>query len=209
MGLGLGASTPLGPAIGSIFGSARQTLQNIEFDYTLPPGSRTRESSARPEQQPAQSSDELSLDVASASVTAIPSMFNFALDDQADRTVYTPSTMVADLVGASEAVGRYEMGIASSCSGTGSVGTTTHTNGREGDTGPKDAPIDISRIQNFASWEDVGFFLSLHMKHQHMLVPLVHWPSFAQDVLHRRDEVDESFRGLLLSMGVYLCYFLF
>ncbi|KIR59192.1 hypothetical protein I314_04705 [Cryptococcus bacillisporus CA1873] len=59
----------------------------------------------------------------------------------------------------------------------------------------------ISTIESVASWEEVGFFLSLYLKHQHPLLPLVHRPSFAQDVLHRRDRVDEAFRGLLLSIG--------
>ncbi|KIR51152.1 hypothetical protein I315_06334 [Cryptococcus gattii Ru294] len=59
----------------------------------------------------------------------------------------------------------------------------------------------ISTIESVASWEEVGFFLSLYLKHQHPLLPLVHRPTFAQDVLHRRDRVDEAFRGLLLSIG--------
>ncbi|KAL1413725.1 hypothetical protein Q8F55_001507 [Vanrija albida] len=62
---------------------------------------------------------------------------------------------------------------------------------------------DIGRLESFASWDDISFFLALHMKHQHVLVPLVHRPSFAQDVLHRRDEGDEAFRGLILSMVAY------
>ena len=57
------------------------------------------------------------------------------------------------------------------------------------------------KLDQFASWEDIGFFLSLHIKRQHVLVPLIHKPSFASDVLHRRDQLDEAFRGLLLSIG--------
>ncbi len=139
-----------GPIWGNIFGSARQTLEALEFDYTLP--ARTRPSSP-------------GLDLDALAPLAEP------LDPLKLFSPYSPSTTVADLVAASDAA-------------------------------PSDG-VDISRIENFASWDEIGFFLSLHMKHQHMLVPLVHRPSFAQDVLHRRDEGDEAFRGLLLSMVAY------
>jgi hypothetical protein len=64
-----------------------------------------------------------------------------------------------------------------------------------------DPYVPFPQIVTFASWETVGFFLSLHMRHQHVLTPLVHQPSFARDLLHRRDLHDEAFRGLLLSIG--------
>lgn len=60
-------------------------------------------------------------------------------------------------------------------------------------------PIDV-----IAPWSDICFFLSLYMRHQHVLVPIVHKPSFASDVLHRRDQRDETFRGLLASIGEYM-----
>jgi hypothetical protein len=72
------------------------------------------------------------------------------------------------------------------------------------DTGPTlstDSHVPFPQIVTFATWEAVGFFLSLHMRHQHVLTPLVHQPSFARDLLHRRDVHDEPFRGLLLSIG--------
>ncbi|AFR94585.2 hypothetical protein C343_02669 [Cryptococcus neoformans C23] len=65
----------------------------------------------------------------------------------------------------------------------------------------------ISTIESVASWDEVGFFLSLYLKYQHPLLPLVHRPTFAQDVLHRRDRNDEAFRGLLLSIVAYtICH---
>lgn len=42
------------------------------------------------------------------------------------------------------------------------------------------------------------------MRHQHVLVPIVHKSSFASDLLHRRDQRDETFRGLLASIGEYM-----
>lgn len=64
-----------------------------------------------------------------------------------------------------------------------------------------DPHVPFPQIGAFATWEQVGFFLSLHMRHQHVLTPLVHQPSFVRDLLHRRDIDDEPFRGLLLSIG--------
>lgn len=176
-----------GPIFGSIFGSARQTLQAIEFDYTLPP-SRTRPSSPGPGQLPStaqveQQQPPLS-QASNAQLSLDPVTWPTGLKPPSSTVQpppvppYSPSTTLADLVAASDA--------ASSTITPAAPGAPT---------------IDISRIESFASWDEIGFFLSLHMKHQHMLVPLVHRPSFAQDVLHRRDENDEAFRGLLLSMG--------
>lgn len=66
---------------------------------------------------------------------------------------------------------------------------------------PKRVAQAIPSIEDVTSWANVSFFVSLHIKHQHALVPLVHKPSFADDMLHRRDETDEQFRGLLSSIG--------
>lgn len=59
------------------------------------------------------------------------------------------------------------------------------------------------QIEDLAAWEDVRVFLNLYMEKQHVLVPLVHKPTFAQDVLKRRDKGDEVFRGLLCSLVAY------
>jgi hypothetical protein len=73
---------------------------------------------------------------------------------------------------------------------------------------PSDTPENIAsdfkptdQIESLMSWDDISFFLSLFINHQHILVPLVHKPSFAQDVLMRRDRTDITFRCLLISMG--------
>jgi hypothetical protein len=55
--------------------------------------------------------------------------------------------------------------------------------------------LRLKNSEDLAEWVDICFFLSLHTRHQHALVPLVHQPPFAQDVLHRRDQRDESFRS--------------
>ena len=61
--------------------------------------------------------------------------------------------------------------------------------------------LDHPQIEAFAPWNVIWPILSLHIRNQHILVPIVHRPSFAQDLLNRRDIQDEPFRGLLLSMG--------
>nr|XP_019042855.1 hypothetical protein I302_08564 [Kwoniella bestiolae CBS 10118]OCF21785.1 hypothetical protein I302_08564 [Kwoniella bestiolae CBS 10118] len=62
-------------------------------------------------------------------------------------------------------------------------------------------PGSFMPIEVVAPWSDICFFISLHMRHQHALVPIVHRPSFAQDLLYRRDQKDENFRGFLASIG--------
>jgi len=57
------------------------------------------------------------------------------------------------------------------------------------------------QVEAIGTWSEFCFFVSLFMRHQHALVPLVHKPSFAMDVLNRRDQRDEAFRGLLFSIG--------
>lgn len=87
---------------------------------------------------------------------------------------------------------------------TAAAGTTSASATHAGVTEPilsHDPHIPFPQISAFASWETIGYFLSLHMLHQHVLTPLVHQPSFARDLLHRRDVQDEPFRGLLLSIG--------
>lgn len=58
-----------------------------------------------------------------------------------------------------------------------------------------------AQIDELVSWGDVSFFISLFIRLQHPLVPICHQPSFAKDMLHRRDQRDESFRGFVLSIG--------
>ncbi|KAL1412559.1 hypothetical protein Q8F55_000306 [Vanrija albida] len=56
------------------------------------------------------------------------------------------------------------------------------------------------RLEDALSWTDASFFFKMYLTCQHCLVPLIHKPTFSQDVLKRRDREDESFRGLLYSI---------
>jgi hypothetical protein len=62
---------------------------------------------------------------------------------------------------------------------------------------------NVPQVEAIGTWSEFCFFFSLYMRHQHALVPLVHKPTFAMDVLNRRDQRDEAFRGLLFSIVTY------
>jgi hypothetical protein len=49
-------------------------------------------------------------------------------------------------------------------------------------------------------WTDACFFLTLFLRDQHCLVPVVHKPSFAQSLLARADKTDDALRGLVCSI---------
>jgi len=65
---------------------------------------------------------------------------------------------------------------------------------------PTIPPLSLD-IEDIAPWQDVCEFLTLYLKYQHALVPIVHKPSFTTDLLQRRDKTDPEFRALLLSLG--------
>jgi hypothetical protein len=62
----------------------------------------------------------------------------------------------------------------------------------------KDYPPQIEEI---APWCDVSYFIGLYLRYQHALMPLVHKPTFTNDIVLRKDRVDETFRSLLLSLS--------
>ncbi|GFZ43108.1 hypothetical protein JCM24511_00826 [Saitozyma sp. JCM 24511] len=59
----------------------------------------------------------------------------------------------------------------------------------------------LPHVEDILPWVDANFFLSLHLRQQHFLTPFVHKPTFALDILHRRDKSDERFRAVLFSMS--------
>jgi hypothetical protein len=56
-------------------------------------------------------------------------------------------------------------------------------------------------LEEAASFSVVSQFISLYLRYQHALVPIVHKPTFNSDVSERRDQRDPEFRALLLSLG--------
>jgi hypothetical protein len=71
-----------------------------------------------------------------------------------------------------------------------------------GHTTPADADEDLDgrSLDAVLPWTDATHFLHLFLRDQHCIVPVVHTPSFALDLIRRRDREDEAFRGLLVSM---------
>jgi hypothetical protein len=59
----------------------------------------------------------------------------------------------------------------------------------------------VLQLEQVISWANAAFFLRLYLKYQHALMPLVHKPTFAKDIVDRRDKTDEVFRGLLFSLS--------
>lgn len=68
------------------------------------------------------------------------------------------------------------------------------------------APIRSSSpvLEDITSFSNISFFISLYLRYQHALVPIVHKPTFSADVALRRDRTDQEFRALLLSLVAYV-----
>jgi hypothetical protein len=64
--------------------------------------------------------------------------------------------------------------------------------------------FSLPHVEDVLPWVDANFFLSLHLRQQQFLTPFVHKPTFALDILHRRDKSDERFRAVLVSMSRWL-----
>lgn len=62
-------------------------------------------------------------------------------------------------------------------------------------------PLRRQQIEDVASWSDISNFVSLYMRYQYPLLPLVHRHTFAESLATRLDLRDINFRALLLSIG--------
>jgi hypothetical protein len=60
------------------------------------------------------------------------------------------------------------------------------------------------QIEEIAPRCDVSYFIGLYLQYQHALMPLVHKPTFTNDIVLRKDRSDETFRALLLSLSEWL-----
>lgn len=57
------------------------------------------------------------------------------------------------------------------------------------------------QIEDVTSWSNISFFISLHLRYQHPIMPIIHKPTFNNDLALRLDRQDEQFRAFLLSLG--------
>ncbi|BEI94878.1 uncharacterized protein CcaverHIS019_0704590 [Cutaneotrichosporon cavernicola] len=56
------------------------------------------------------------------------------------------------------------------------------------------------QLEDVASWANISHFISLYLQHQWPLLPLVHRPTFSENLATRLDLRDTDFRALLLSI---------
>ena len=57
------------------------------------------------------------------------------------------------------------------------------------------------QLEDVSSWANISHFISLFLQYLYPLLPLVHRPTFAENLATRRDLRDTDFRALLLSIG--------
>ncbi|ORX39389.1 fungal-specific transcription factor domain-domain-containing protein [Kockovaella imperatae] len=60
------------------------------------------------------------------------------------------------------------------------------------------------QLEDVASWANISHFISLFLQYLYPLLPLVHRPTFAENLATRRDLKDTDFRALLLSIVAYV-----
>ncbi|WWC95031.1 hypothetical protein V866_001883 [Kwoniella sp. B9012] len=58
--------------------------------------------------------------------------------------------------------------------------------------------------EEITSWANMSHFIALFLRYLYPLMPLVHRPTFAEQLATRRDLVDKDFRALLLSIVAYV-----
>jgi hypothetical protein len=61
------------------------------------------------------------------------------------------------------------------------------------------------QLEDVTSWANISHFISLFLQYLYPLLPLVHRPTFAENLATRRDLRDTDFRALLLSIGKCSC----
>ena len=66
---------------------------------------------------------------------------------------------------------------------------------------PSAANKKMPQVEDVVSWSDLCYFISLFLKYLYPLMPIVHRPTFAENLATRLDIRDPSFRALLLSIG--------
>lgn len=61
------------------------------------------------------------------------------------------------------------------------------------------------QVEDVTDWSTLSFFMSLYIRHLHALVPLVHKPTFSQNLTMRLDQRDVGFRAFLFSLSKWTC----
>lgn len=69
--------------------------------------------------------------------------------------------------------------------------------------GKHDTPRPEPQLEDVTSWAHVAHFISLYLQYLWPLLPLVHRPTFAENLATRLDVRDTEFRALLLSLVAF------
>jgi len=59
------------------------------------------------------------------------------------------------------------------------------------------------QLEDVTTWANISHYISLYLQYLYPLLPLVHRPTFAQNLISRLDLRDTDFRALLLSIVAY------
>jgi hypothetical protein len=65
-----------------------------------------------------------------------------------------------------------------------------------------ETPIyQAAQVEDITRWSTALTFLNLYHEHLYPLLPIIHWPTYSQDLVSRRDRHDETFRIFLMSLS--------
>ncbi|OWZ27304.1 hypothetical protein C356_06720 [Cryptococcus neoformans c45] len=108
-------------------------------------------------------------------------------------------------------IGPSSLNDSNSASGTGSGSGSVHdartylplvnpeSREHHGQTGPG----RLETIEDVMSWSTLLTFVGLYHERLYPRLPIVHWPSFSQHLVSRRDKTNVPFRAFLLSLMAY------
>ncbi|WWC65478.1 uncharacterized protein I303_108096 [Kwoniella dejecticola CBS 10117] len=60
------------------------------------------------------------------------------------------------------------------------------------------------QVEDLTNWTNITHFIALFLKYLYPLLPLIHKPTFSEQLATRRDLIDTDFRALLLSIVAYV-----
>lgn len=72
-----------------------------------------------------------------------------------------------------------------------------------GGGGPCSVLSRLPQVDDVTSWANISHYISLYLAYLWPLLPLVHRPTFAENLVSRLDQRDTDFRALLLSIVAF------
>ncbi len=204
--LGLGEDNHAGPAFGTIFGSAQNTFAassdprrdlNSMFSFDTPPNDYQWPSHLQLSNDgvfpPILPHSNGQLEVMKDA--SPPTMSSGNVDSLASDAFWTE----LDVTGIHSPIQSISTAQFPFVGGTAHRPSLSSTSSHS--SVPTPSMQKLKEANAIMSWAEICFFLSLYIRYQHPVLPLVHKPTFSQDILNRRDRVNDSFRGLICSIG--------